>query len=300
MSEGEGKKAFVNRHGHRADMNRIDLSNISVERDGEVPTRVQTEPKRAQPIRAKRSFKLRWSKRTKLIIAGAVVLLLMLPVIVGEVIAASYRSDASAVSGKLNKLISDKVLPSQQKTTINSSTIGEMSAGVDAIRSSTCAGGLLDNMATLYPRAKSAYDDCIKTSGQLSDLSTSLKKLEAEERYLESVLSATKTVTTPLTEPFAVIDAQQTNWVAARDAVKKLNPPNEWQQQHAALNKWVAAVADGWTALNAASGAQDKAKFEAAEKALNAGYEGIRNIVDELSTGLHATQNSITTARKTI
>lgn len=299
MRDPESEKPFVNRHGHRADMNRIDLSDISVENDGEVHTHT-AEPQLTKPTRKHRSFKLNLSKRTLLIVGIVIAVLLLLPIVAGEVIAASYRSGASAVTGKLNRLISDKALPGQQKTPIKSSIIGEMAAGVDSVRSSTCAGGLFDNMAKLYPRAKSAYDDCIKKSGQLSSLSANLKKLESEDRYLESVLAATKTVTAPMTEPFAVIDGQQTNWVSARDAVKTLNPPNEWREQHQMLTKWVSAVADGWTALNAAQGAQDRPKFESAEKDLNAGYEGIRNTVDELLAGLHTAQNNVTTARKSL
>ena len=291
------KKTFVNRHGHRADMNRIDLSDISVESDGEVHhiSPATVEPKKA---RERQRITIKWNKRSVLIIAGVLVLLLILPIAAGEIIAVNYRAGAAGVDNKLNKFITDKVLPSQKQTTIKSSSIAEITAGVDVIRSETCAGGFTDNLSKLYPRAKSAHDDCIKKSGQLSDLSASLRKLESENRYVESILSATKTVATPLTEPFAVIDAQQTNWVAARDAVKKLTPPAQWQSQHKELLDWIAKVADGWTALNAASGAQDKAKFELAEKDLNAGYEGIRNTVDGLGASLHTTQSAITTARK--
>lgn len=296
----DSKKPFINRHGHRADMNRIDLSGISVENDGTVPAHELTEPQQqSKPVR-RRSAGFHLTKQRLLIIAGIVIVLLLLPVIAGEIVAASYRSDASAVTGKLNKLISDKVLPSQQKITIKVGVIGEMAAGVDDIRSSTCGGGLLDNLAMLYPRAKSAHTDCVEKNGQLSDLSSSLKKLEAENRYIDAVLNATKTVTAPLAEPFAVVDAQQTNWVAARDAIKKLSPPTEWQEQHTTLTRWVSTVAEGWTALNAASGAQDKTKFESAEKDLNSAYEGIRSTVDELMTTLHQTQNTVTTTRKAL
>jgi len=297
----EEKKGFVNRHGHRADMNRIDLSDISVDSDGAVPTHDSPEPLvHPKPVRRRRAFSFHLSKRRLLIIGGIILVLLLLPIIAGEIVAASYRSDAGAVSGKLNKLVSDKALPSQQKTTIKLGVIGEMATSVDDIRSSTCGGGLLDNVAMLYPRAKSAHTDCVEKNGRLSDLSSALKKLEAENRYVDSALTATKTVTAPLSEPYAVIDAQQTNWVAARDALKKLSPPTEWQEQHTTLMRWVSAVAEGWTALNGASGLQDKAKFESAEKDLNAAYEGIRSTVNELMTTLHQTQNTVTATRKAL
>lgn len=294
-------ESFINRHGRRTDMNRIDLSDISVDKDGDVPPDAAIPASHTvKPTRSARSWRPKWSRRTWLIIAGIMLVVVLLPIVVGEVIVASYRADTASVAAKLQAVVSDKVLPSQQKTSVKASVISDMTAQVDGVRGSICNGGLFDNLAKLYPRATSAYNDCIKKTGQLSNLSASLRRLETETRYVEAITGATQTVTAPTTEPFAVTDAQQTNWVLARDAAKKITPPVELQDQHKKLSQWIAAIADGWTALNAAQGAQDRTKFTAAEKDLNTGYENVRITVDELRVSLHQTQVSITAAYKAL
>lgn len=293
-------KEFVNRHGHKANLNSIDLSDVSVENDGAIHSDMELDSESLQtppPVSSKR-FSWKWSKRTWLIIGGIAVLLIILPILAGEGLAASYRAGAGSVHNRLQKLVHDKVLPSQKQAIIKASTIGEITAAVEGIRSSTCDGGLADNLAMLYPRAKTAHNECIQKTGQLSNLSTNLKKLEAQSRYIESILNATKTVTAPSTEPFAVITAQQSNWQEARDAVNKLHPPNEWQEQHRTLVRWMSGITEAWLSISTASDTQDKAKFEEAEKALSASYEGIRNIVNELISTVHQTQTDITLSYK--
>jgi len=295
MSDDE-KKGFVNRHGHRTDLNRVDLSDVSVERDG--PVHSEYELKDPIPKRPKRIFT--WTKRHTLITAIVVAVVVVVPVLTGEIFAATYQAGANGVHDRLQKLVQDKVLPSQKQTTIKASTVGDIAASVEDLRSSTCSGGLSDNLAELYPRSNNALKNCLQKTEQLSKLSSGLRKLESEARYIESILAATKTVTAPSSEPYAVISAQQSNWQSARDAVNKIHPPNEWQKQHSDLKKWVTIVADGWSVLNTASNAQDKAGFEAAEKALNEGYENIRTTISGLQTALHETQATITASYKAL
>lgn len=294
------KEEFINRHGHKANLNTIDLSDVSVENDGIVhhTSETDTTDKKPKPVRSSRTFK--WGKRHTLITAIVVLLLVGVPVLAGEVLAANYRSGADSVHSRLEKLVTDKILPAQKAGTIKASTVSEASAAIDDLRSSTCGGGLADNLAMLYPRAKSAHDDCIRRTNQLSDLSSNLKKFESHARYIESVVAAAKTVTTPGTEPYAVVSAQQTNWQQARDAIDKLHAPSDWRTQHDDLKKGFKTIAAGWSALNSATDAHDKAAFEAAEKSLNSGYESIRKIVDQLDIALLKTQSDVTAVYQNI
>jgi hypothetical protein len=292
------KDGFVNRHGHRTDLNRIDLSDVSVDQDGDVHSAAPPKAENPKPVRTKRRFV--WRKRYTITIAAVVAALILIPVLAGESLVVRYNSGAGSVDGRLEKLIRDKVLPSQKQTTIKAAAIGEMASAVNDIRSSICAGGLLDNMAMLYPRAKSAHEKCIAKAEQLSALSGGLRQLESQTRYVESVMAATKTITAPLSEPYAVMSAQHANWQAARDAVNKLHAPNEWAEQHTTLVRHFSAIVEAWSSLNTASDAQDRTKFEQAEKALNSGYEGVRTTVSELVTTLNATQTNVTKSYKNL
>lgn len=292
---------FVNRHGHKKeDLNKVDLSDVSIETDGEIQVLEPAEMTKTdtKPMRRKRQFT--WGKLQWIITGVAVAILIVVPVVSGEFIAAGYRTGAASVHDKLAAIVKDDVMPAQKQTTIKPSALGDIATKIDNLRSSICAGGLTDNIATLYPRAKSAHDDCIKKAGQLTNLSTAMKRLQSEVQFITDMQNATKAVTAPLSEPFAVTDAQQTNWQDTQAKLDKVHPPVEWQEQHRTLTRYAAAIAQGWSALNTAQNAQDKNGFEEAEKTLDRAYDGFRTTVTQMNGALQETQSSLTTARKAL
>lgn len=290
---------FVNRRGHKANLNQIDLSDVSVDTDGTPPEMPREQaPRQAKSTRRRRQFN--WSKREWTIAAVVVAVLIVVPVLAGEVIAAQYRSGAASVHSKLSTIVKDSVLPAQKQTTIKAQSLGDIVTKIDNLRSSICAGGMTDNLAALYPRAKSAHDDCIKKAAQLTSLSDAMKRLQSEVQFITDMQNATKTITAPSSEPFAVIGAQQTNWQDAQAKLDKLHPPVEWQEQHRTLTRYAAAIAMAWSSLNTAQDAQDKAKFEEAEKTLDSAYAGFRDTVTQMNAALQESQNSLTTARRAL
>lgn len=292
---------FVNRRGHKADdLNKVDLSDVSIETDGEVEVLEPAEMTKTvpKPMHRKRNFT--WGKLQWIITGIVVAVLIVVPVVSGEMIAAGYRTGAASVHDKLAAIVKNDVLPAQKQTTIKASALGDIAAKVDSLRASICDGGLTDNLASLYPRAKSAHDDCIKKAGQLTSLTNAMKRLQSEVQFITDMQNATKAVTAPTSEPFAVTDAQQTNWQDTQAKLSKLHAPVEWQAQAGSLNKYAAAIATAWSALNTAQNAQDKAGFEAAEKALDNAYDGFRTTVTQMNGALQETQNSLTAARKAL
>ena len=291
---------FINRRGHKTDdLNKVDLTDMSIETDGKIeavePTQIAATPK---PTRRKKRFS--WGKREWIVTGIVVAILIIVPVVSGEIIAAGYRSGAASVHEKLVTIVKSDVLPAQKQTVIKPATLNDIAAKVDVLRGSICAGGLTDNLASLYPRAKSAHDDCIKKAGQLTDLSTAIKRLQSEVQYITDLQNATKAVTAPLSEPFANIDAQQTNWQDTQAKLGKLHAPAEWQEQAMTLSRFAAAIAMSWSSLNTAQGAQDKNGFEDAEKKLDSAYAGFRDTTTQMNAALQETQNSLTVARKAL
>lgn len=291
---------FVNRRGHKADdLNKVDLTDMSIETDGEIqsssPVETTESPK---PMRRRRHFS--WGKRQWIITGIVVAVLIIVPVVSGEIITAGYRTGVASVHNRLATIVKDYVMPAQKQTTIKPASLGEIATKIDDLRAAICAGGLTDNLAALYPRAKSAHDDCIKKAGQLTDLSTAMKRLQSEVQYITDLQNATKAVTAPLSEPFAVIDAQQTNWQDTHDKLSKLHAPVEWQEQAVTLSRYAAAIATAWSSLNTAQDAQDKNGFEEAEKTLDRAYDGFRTTVTQMNAALQETQNSLTSARKAL
>ena len=273
---------FVSRRGRKVGMHEVDLGGIDVDHDttSEVPV---TPVKRSKPEKVPRVRETpkvprergRWTKK-KTIILAAVVALLLAPILFLELVTAEYGRGVARAKSDLSELVSSTVLPAQKKTTVSADLIRSIAGKVNDTVGHMCRGGLLDNAAGLYPRAKSALVDCKAAQSHYSSLATNLYALETQARYLERVDALIKPVATPITDEFAVIGAQQSAWQNAADGVNKLSPPSAMKSAHDELTNHLSAAAAARSKLNTANNAQDAAAFQEAEKELATEYQAIR------------------------
>ncbi len=300
--ENEKPTFFVSRRGRQVGVHEVDMNGIDIDTPLKTTQPLEKEPKprftSSTPKLAAKAARDRkpLSKRTKLVMLLVVLAIIIIPISVAELVTAQYSGGTSGAKDDMNKLINSTVLPAQKKSALTADDIRNVSSKVNGIASQMCRGGLLDNIAKLYPRAKSAHDECKQTQNKYVSLTTSLYVLETQARYLERVGTIIKPVATPITDDFAVIGAQQTMWVKAADDFKKLNPPSEFNTVHSELLLHVSAVADNWSKLSTANGSQDKTGFEEAEKALNTEYEAIRSTSSQYISILSSTQTKVLTA----
>jgi len=293
MSDNDSKKqGFVSRRGHQVGLNQIDMKDIDIDQDEGARPSDQVTPKKPEP--QPRHTRGGWTRK-KVIILSIVIALLLVPVLAGELVAAQYRTGVSGAKNDLAKVVSTDVLPAQKKSTVTADQIRSIAGKVNDIVTGMCRGGLVDNIAGLYPRAKSALDDCKTSQSKYAALVSGLYELENQARYLERVEALIKPVATPTTDEYAVIGAQQTAWQTAADGLKKLSPPDSMKATHAELVAHAGAVADNWSKLNTANNSQDGAGFTAAEKALGAEYEAVRATSAKFTTTITSTQTKITT-----
>lgn len=294
---------FVSRRGRKVGMHEVDLGGIDVDRDtaAEESQAPVKQPKAVKEPKAPKTPRQRgvWTKKKTIVLVIAAVLLLV-PVVFMELVAAEYGRGMARAKSDLAGLVSSTVLPAQKKTTISADQIRSISNKVNDTVGRMCRGGFLDNAAGLYPRASDALHECKASQSRYASLATNLYALEVHARYLERVDALIKPVATPITDEFAVIGAQQEAWQAAADGVGKLSPPTAMKSAHDELATHMTAVAAAWSKLNTANNAQDAAGFQEAEKALAAEYEAIREtsllfsaVLSDAQAKINASYNSL-------
>lgn len=285
---------FVSRRGKQIGVHEVDLGGIDIEKDkeqvGKAETQVQTKPVK-RPLRPRQ--RTGWNRK-KSIITAIVVIILLLPVALAELVTAQYTSGIDGAKGDLASIVNSSVLPAQKKDTVTADQVRTVGDKVNDIVAHMCRGGLLDNAAQLYPRAKSALTQCKSQQSQYAALASGLYALEAQARYLEKVDGLVKPVATPITDEYAVIGAQQTAWQAVVDGMKKLSPPDAMKSAHSELSVHVSAAAGAWSKLNTANNSQDATAFQEAEKTLSTEYEAVRATSAQFTAVLADTQAKIT------
>lgn len=287
---------FVSRRGRQVGVHQVDLTGIDIESSDE-PTTTTVKPTKAH--KASRSTVVNtprqrsgWTKR-KIVILVIILSILSLPLLGAEFVTAQYRSGVTNAKHDLADLVRKTVLPAQEKSSISADQIRGIANDVNQIVGHMCRGGLLDNAASLYPRAKTALEDCKAAQSTYSSLTNSLYGLVGQARYLERVDAIIKPVATPITDEYAVIGAQQTAWQSAAEELKKVSPPDSMRSTHTELLVHVNGVTEAWSKLNTANNAQSAVDFEAAEKSLTIEYEAVRATSPAFSEVLAGTQASI-------
>lgn len=299
MKDEKDKTAsfFVSRRGKQVGVHQVDLTGIDIDSDD------TQKPDTAKPVIAKKnkpqkkpkqpSSRAPWSRK-KAVIVGVVVFIVLLPVVFAEFVVSQYKGGVTSAKQDFSKLVDASVKPAQKKPTISADQIRDITNKLNDTVGDMCRGGLLDNAASLYPRAKDALDGCHEQQEKYAALVSSLYALEADARYLEKLEAVMKPVATPITDEYAVLDAQHTAWRQSADGLKKLSPTDRMRVPHEALVKHTEVVVEAWSKLNTANNNQDAASFEASEKALTTGYEAVRSTGDVFTKALAATQAKVT------
>ncbi len=281
---------FVNRYGHEAKVAGKDLVELHI--DDET---VKLNKKKPLKLKRARRKMRRWQKYT-LIIVG--LCLIAVPVVTGEIVRYNYEQSSASTVQQLKDLVSSTVLPQQKKSTLTSKELQIVNDKIKQLRDSICQGGLLDNMASLYPRSKKALDDCLAVRGKFATLSSALDDLTAQLAYLEQLKPLFGSVTAPAEEQYAVLASQQENWKSLSDGLKTLSPPTSLKTDHEALQKAVGSVVSEWTNLLNANSEQDGTKFSATEKKLNDNYTSVRASAESFEKTIAETQTRLTFAQK--
>lgn len=289
---------FVSRRGKQVGVHQVDLSGIDIEStDGTPQKQPDQKPKKGKKLAKKVTAgqKKKWTKR-KCILLAVVVLVLISPFLVAELVTAEYVRGSENAKKDLNVFIKTDVLPAQKKTKVAPDQLRSFAHNVNEIVGKMCKGGLLDNAATIYPRANEALLECKNTQKQYAALASSLSELEKHANYLSKLDGIMKPVATPITDNYAVLDAQRTTWNTAADDIAKLSPTNAMETSHSDLLTHVKAAATAWATLYAANGSQNPEEFKAAEQTLNNEYDAIRRVSAGFTEVIVGAQNNVTAA----
>lgn len=289
---------FVSRRGRQVGIHEVDLKDIDIESDESKKPQPRGKGKPSQPVKKPEPVKTpqQTSRKKPVIVLTVVALLLALPLVGAELVAGQYRSGVTNAKTDVAKLVAADVMPLQKKSSVSANQLRTVAGKVNDVVGRMCRGGMMDNAAQLYPRAKAAFDDCKGAQRNYAALTAQIYAVESQARYLEQLGAHLKPVTTPITDEYAVIGAQQTAWLAAAENIKKLSPPEAMKSAHTEIVAHVSAIADAWSKLNAATNAQDATAFTDAEKTLSAEYEAVRGSSTQLLGVLSDTQTKLTAA----
>lgn len=281
---------FVNRHGKKMSLDGSPVE-LPVIDEPIVATKPQavSKPKKVKKIRNKRPV-----KKVVLILLIVMLILALIPVIGGELVRARYISSRDAAKAQLIEYGTRIVVP-QQKKQVTLVSLGATAGQAEKIRDDACDGGLMDNLAMIYPRAREAFDQCITLKQKVAAIAASLRDMESQVRYLEALAPVVEPVSKGTTDEFAVISAQHENWRALHEAITKLSPAAPQRIAHEKLVSQGKVIADAWSALNTANNNQDATAFADAEKQLGEAYEVFRSSSSSLANILNTTQANLST-----
>ncbi|HEX8390606.1 MAG TPA: hypothetical protein VF597_04255 [Candidatus Saccharimonadales bacterium] len=235
-----------------------------------------------------------WFTRPRIIkIALVVLAVVMVPIIVGEVVAAQYTQAIRTAQRELVVVANESKLV-QKKPTVSADQVRQQANKVDGIATRMCRGGFMDNMASLYPRAARAHRDCVAGRSGYAALASGLYGLETETRYLERLQAVLQPAVALSSGNEAVIEAQLKAWQDSADKVKKVSPPEKMKPAHEQLAIKVAAIVDGWSQLKTANDSQDLAKYTEVKVSLEANYAGVRDAAPLLREQIIRQQQAVT------
>lgn len=286
------EKPFVNRRGRQVLTTEV-LGSIKL--DDEPEEQVSHEVvQSAAKDRKKRSFRLkRWQKLTLLIF---VLLLIGLPLAVGEYLRADYASSAIGAKTLVHSLADGQAKVQQQTTDLTAADMSLVVDQVTTIRDAMCKGEFFDNLADLYPRAKSALEQCAVTREKANSIAAGLGALQQQKAYLEQLQHILEPLALDNEGAFANFTVQQEKWVVAADQIKQLTPPASFRAAHEKLSTTSRKVADTWIQLNNANTAENQTDFQAAEVQLAAQYEAFRLLSSDFEAVIAAAQSKVSRA----
>jgi len=287
-------EVFVNRHGHKVALDGAAFEAPPVSEPVPPEQQMRTKPKKVRKVRNKKP-----TKKLVLILLFVLIGLLLVPVAGGELVRARYLSSRDAARTQLVDYATKTVVPEQKKQ-VKLAQLSEAADRVEKIRDDACDGGFTDNLALMYPRAKTAFDECIALKLKVAAIAAHLRDLESQVRYLDTLAPVIDPVAKDTAEGFAIISAQHENWRALDEALGKLSPAASQRAAHDTLKAQSKAIVNAWSALNTANNNQDGNAFKDAEKKLGEAYEAFRTSGAELEGVMSETQTKLTVSYRAL
>lgn len=280
---------FTNRRGHSLVIDDEEVLTVEPTVDHTLPVATK------KPLRRVRGSNglVKWL----VLIVGSVLLLVIATF---EVVRFSYESSVEVARRQVDELVTNDVAAAAKQLSLASGTISSLQTKFKDISMSLCPGGLLDNYATLYPRAKQALDTCTDYRSKVESLVKALGGMADATQYLERLKPIFAPLTEPLPDRFAVLSSQQESWRQAVTSLKDITPIAEFQSAHFVLVERVSAVVDTWTGLVAASNARSSASYRELRDQLPGTYAAVRVSADELEKLLSAAQTRLTDAYESL
>lgn len=278
---------FTNRRGHTQlveDDVDVQLSELAAHAE-------PATARRTKPRRRRHGVRLPW----KLITFGMIVVVLGV-VVTFELARMSYVHSVDSAKQQFATLVSTEVTAATSSEAISSATLLSIRDKARTISSSLCPGGLLDNYASLYPRAVTAFDDCAEYRTKTEAFVAALGAIADEAAYIERLDALLSPIIQPQADKFAVLSSQQENWQQFVTSLKSSEAPASFQSTHTTLVARASTVASLWIGLVSASNEQDSAAFDASYSKLNKAYAAVRSSADEFETLLGQTQTRLTDA----
>lgn len=282
MNEDE---KFTNRHGHTISALKESVDNLP-------EPEYKTTP--VKQVRRRKRRSLRLSGRQLKILLIVIAIIVLVPVLVGEYVRATYGGNISSAKSTISQLF--KSVIADQKNPVTSEKLTAVDTQLSTVRDGLCAGGFFDNLAKLYPRSRQAYEDCATYRSSVAALEALVNTAAAQMAYLEQVQPLLEGVAKSPEEQFAVLGAQQENWQTFVDGLQQLSVPASFHSAHADLVKQASAVRDDWIALVQATNTQDDDAFRDARAKLTQNYTAFRAQATGFSTAIAETQTALSSA----
>lgn len=235
-------------------------------------------------------------KRSWVWLVAGLGLLVLIFIVLGEVVAGVYRASVDKAKQGVRTVASEQLVPFERQTSVSAAELGDVTTQYRNISSAMCPGGLLDNVASLYPNAASALRECALYRTKVETLAGAVGGMQSVAAYLEKLPAVLGSVTQPSEDQFAVLASQQENWQAVSDGLKGLTPPVELQSVHSALLSTAGDINSGWTKLMAATSSQDGGQFAEVQSQLKKTYDAFRSQADALQAAVWAAQDRLTAA----
>ena len=281
------QEVFVSRHGRRTKLDDADLTGMNIDDQPAVKATTVDEAAAVKPTKPRREMpklarpkmpRVSIGKKTWIMSGAVVVALVLLPLAALEAVALQYNASADGLSKEVTRVGKDIALPEQKKSALADDAISKTLDALSSARDKACRGGLLDNLANVYPRSKEALKRCTTANGHVSTLINELSVLKQMHAYGKTTEAAIKPALAASDSPYAVIPDQLATWQSVEGKLKSINPPTQLSNFHASLKQVVSDIAAQWGALNNANNSQDSAAFREAEAKLGSFYESLREL----------------------
>ena len=259
------EETFTNRRGRSVSANADDKPagdmNESPTQSPKKPPVTPKKPRRRQ----RRVPRVLWK-----VLAVIAVLLVVIPLAIGESVRSTYDREVSGAQKELTEIFKDIV--EKQKQPLSSESLKASNEKLVKLRDKLCVGGFFDNIASIYPRSKTAYDKCSSYRSQLAVLEEQVRQASEQMKYLEQLEVALESVTKQLQDQFAVLSAQQENWKTFTTSLEQMVVPATFRSLHEQLSANSVLIRDQWVELVQASDALDSAKFSSSRTKLANAY----------------------------